>query len=316
MNLEILLANKAKRAAFQVKLVAREREKKADDAKAAQRARWERGDFSDPVAEKHKEREEKARRREARARRKEADTPVPAAEEPGALVVAGSVGDGTAVATAEATASLREDAVVASLAESGTSDTATRLSVAGNQVPHFFVFGDLRPGMTYRLRVAGVSAIGQGKWSATTVSTTTLATPPAQPQPPTVDPRHVELFSLRVGWTSPDEHGSALVGYKLRCCRDGTAHNLSANDVSLELKALDPGEGYTFQLCASNQLGWGPWSEASEAVWTFTSTPEPPRPPAVAATGVDWVDLHVAKPFSNGGESGLGRRPHLPGRRG
>jgi hypothetical protein len=86
---------------------------------------------------------------------------------------------------------------------------ATRLSVAGNQVPHFFVFGDLRPGMTYRLRVAGVSAIGQGKWSATTVSTTTLATPPAQPQPPAVDPRHVELFSLRVGWTSPDEHGSA-----------------------------------------------------------------------------------------------------------
>ena len=209
MNLEVLLANKAKRAAFQAKLVAREREKKADDAKAAQRARWERGDFSDPVVEKRTEREEKARRREARARRKEADTPVPAAEEPGALVVSGSVGDGTAVATAEATASLREDAVVASLAESGTSDTATRLSVAGNQVPHFFVFGDLRPGMTYRLRVAVVSAIGQGKWSATTVSTTTLATPPAQPQPPAVDPRHVELFSLRVGWTSPDEHGSA-----------------------------------------------------------------------------------------------------------
>ena len=79
MNLEVLLANKAKRAAFQAKLVAREREKKADDAIAAQWARWERGDFSDPVAEKRKEREEKARRREARARRKDADTSVPAA---------------------------------------------------------------------------------------------------------------------------------------------------------------------------------------------------------------------------------------------
>jgi len=66
----------------------------------------------------------------------------------------------------------------------------------------------------------------QGKWSPTTFSTSTLSTPPAKPRPPTVDPVNVGMFSVRVDWRAPDEHGSSIAAFTLRCCHDGSEHTV------------------------------------------------------------------------------------------
>jgi hypothetical protein len=345
LNLEILLADKAKRAAFQVKQVTREREAKAAKEKAEQRARWERGDFSDPKEDKRKRREAKAKRKEERARRKEEKrtsrastaTSVLAEELEGALVMAGRSGveeqrgfgggrrslisrsnsmalvpetssrdlgastPGSMVRQGQpetTPAAVAAGAIVEAKKEGGDAAPKRRSTVAGNLVAHFYMYENLKPGKTYRLRVAGVSTIGQGKWSATTFSTTTLATPPAKPDAPIV--HDIGLFGMRLEWVAPDEHGSSIASYKLRNNYDNTEHALSANDVTMVLKDLNPGECYTFQLCAANQQGWGPWSDESEEAWTLTSTPEVPEPPVVVTSSVDWVDLHVQPPFANG----------------
>lgn len=139
--------------------------------------------------------------------------------------------------------------------------------------------------------------MGQGKWTPTTFSTTTLATEPAKPDPPVVHPRHVKMFGLRVEWLTPNENGSSIVSFTVRLCHDGSEVAVSQNQLHLNLEdTLEPGQCYSFQVRASNQQGAGPWSEESEAAYTHTSKADPPLVPTVRQpAGIDWIDLDAIR---------------------
>jgi len=325
-NLEILLENRAKKMKFQVKLLAREKEKRLAQELAEQRQRWERGDFIDPKERKRKEREERRIRKEQKLMMKQGilvvtDTSTDDVDESAAAVGSTS----TVIATSERmesgqsgesfkleAASARATGVGGEEAEAlMSSDGGERLQLREkekdppksnqNMVEHFFLYEGLRPGYMYRLRVAGVSSMGQGKWSPTTFSTNTLATEPAQPDPPVVHPKHVRMFGLKVEWLSPNENGSAIVSFAVKMCHDETEVLVSQNCLHLDLISLQPGERYTFRVRASNQQGASAWSEESEPVCTLTSKAEVPSPPSVLQpSGIDWVDLEAARPFANG----------------
>ena len=206
--------------------VARERAAKEARAKEEQRARWERGDFSDPKAEKRKRREEKEHRRREREERRAAaeDTLVPTdgrASKPLPRSTA------LAVAVSEAR---EKDGGDEGLPESSAA-AAEAKKLGKNLVEHFFLFDGLEPGMMYRLRVAGISSIGLGRWSPTTFSIMTLATAPAKPPPPVILTKNVRMFGMRVDWTAPDECGSSIVAFRLRRCHDGSEILVSSNEV-------------------------------------------------------------------------------------
>ena len=259
-NLEIILAQKMKRMKRQDILLAKERQRKEEEAAKERRARMDRGDFSDPKQEKEEKKKKKKKKKKN----------------------AGQAGEGGAL-----------------VAVSGASGGSTK-KLARNMVEHFYVYEGLKPGYMYRIRVAGVSSIGQGKWSRATFSTMTRSTRPSPPPPPFVIPSSIGMFGLRVDWRAPEENGSAITRFVLRMCHDGSTMTVNQNYTHVDLNSLDPGSVYSFQVRASNQEGTSDWSPPSKEVWTLTSKTEIPEPPVSVDSGIDWIDLHALRPYENG----------------
>jgi hypothetical protein len=58
---------------------------------------------------------------------------------------------------------------------------------------------------------------------------------------------------------------------------------------------LQPGQSYTFQVQASNQQGWGPYSDESEEIFTATDVAEAPQAPELSRCGIDWIELDARR---------------------
>ena len=263
-NLEILMAQKMQRMKRQDILLAKERERKELAAAAERRARMDRGDFSDP-----KQKDDKMKKKKKKKKR------TTESNEVGSFAASGG-GGSTAI-----------------------SPTGKK-KLARNMVEHYYVYEGLKPGYMYRIRIAGVSSIGQGKWSQGTFSTMTRSTRPSPPPPPFVVPSSITMFGLRVKWRAPEENGSAITRFVLRLCHDKSTITVNQNYTHKDLDFLEPGCAYSFQVRAGNQEGTSDWSPPSKEVWTLTSKTEIPEPPESVDSGIDWIDLHAQRPFENG----------------
>lgn len=81
---------------------------------------------------------------------------------------------------------------------------------------------NLLPGLLYRFRVAGVNAEGQGEWSDSSYSQSTLPSHPERPRPPIIEKK--DLTWILFKWSPPPDNGSALVGYRSSPCPSHLSH--------------------------------------------------------------------------------------------
>jgi trimeric autotransporter adhesin len=149
------------------------------------------------------------------------------------------------------------------------SGTASPITVPG-----------LTNGDSYTFTVAATNAIGTGDASAPS-SPVTPAVPTA-PGAPTIGTATAGNASATVTWTAPASNGgSPITGYVITPSTGSavTVGNVTSDDVT----GLTNGSSYTFTVAATNALGTGAASAASNAV-----TPEAPAPPPATPPGY-WV---------------------------
>ncbi|KAJ1461708.1 fibronectin type III [Pelagophyceae sp. CCMP2097] len=161
-------------------------------------------------------------------------------------------------------------------------------------------FEGLQPGLDYRFRVAAVSSIGQGPFSASTSNTRASSDRPARP----LAPNCVALSktSVRVTWCAPMEHGASVKRYELQRLDepDAPPQEFSRFHATMDFVDLLAGRKYSFAVRAFNVIGASEWSEASEPTTTLTDIAETPQRPDIVSTAITTVDLAVEKPDNSG----------------
>ena len=122
------------------------------------------------------------------------------------------------------------------------------------------------PGLTngtpYTFTVRAANAIGQGPASAASSAVTPNPGPPLAPTG--VSATRGDM-SATVTWTAPDANGSPILGYVVTSS-PGAKTCATTTQVSCPVTGLTNGQAYTFTVKASNALGAGPASAASNSI--------------------------------------------------
>jgi len=167
----------------------------------------------------------------------------------------------------------------------------TEVTHAPSVTPALSITG-LADGTPYVFRVAAITGVGRGMWSATSAAVTPVGLPAA----PTGVAAVAGSTTATVSWVAPA--GSAPVtDYVVQYLR-GTATTwvTVADGVSTATTAtatgLLGGTSYRFRVAALNAAGTGAWSTPSDAVTTLARPAAPTRVVAVAGSAmatVSWV---------------------------
>ncbi len=171
------------------------------------------------------------------------------------------------------------------------------------------VVGGLTNGDTYSFTVTAINGVGLG---ATTdfSNTVTPATVPGAPSSVSATGGDADAT---VTWAAPSsDGGSAVTGYTLVASDSTTPANggetcsWTTGPLSCTVTSLTNGDSYSFTVRATNSVGLGPSSPASNPV---TPATVPGAPSSVSATGGD-ADATVtwAAPASDGGSAVTGYR--------
>jgi hypothetical protein len=154
----------------------------------------------------------------------------------------------------------------------------------------------LTNGTSYTFTVVAVNALGDGTASAPSAP----VTPASVPGAPTGVVAVASAGQAVVSWTAPDTGGSPITGYTVTSSLGGiTATTTGATSVTVT--GLTNWKIYTFTVLATNRIGNGPPSAASNAV-----IPEmvPGAPTGVVATpGNMQAMVSWTAPSSNGGSA-------------
>jgi predicted RNA-binding protein with TRAM domain len=127
----------------------------------------------------------------------------------------------------------------------------------------------LKNGTTYTFKVTATNAVGSGPASeASNAVTPSAPTAPAAPGTPTATPGNA---SASVSWSAPANNGSAIVSYTVTPYLGGIAEPAtvitgSPPATNATITGLTNGDTYTFTVTATNAIGSGPASPASNAV--------------------------------------------------
>ncbi len=137
--------------------------------------------------------------------------------------------------------------------------------------------GGLTNGTTYTFTVSATNAVGTGPASAASNAVTPSApTAPAAPTAVTATPANA---SATVAWSAPANNGSPIASYTVTPYVGAVAQPASTITgsppvTSATIGGLTNGTTYTFTVSATNAVGTGPASAASNAV-TPTATTAP-----------------------------------------
>lgn len=153
----------------------------------------------------------------------------------------------------------------------------------------------LTNGIRYSFTVRAANEVGEGLPSAPTEKVTPVDVPGA--------PRAVVATrgdgSATVSWTQPEsDGGSPITGYSL-VSTPGNIMRMTSGATSVVIGSLTIGTAYTFKVRASNMVGAGPESAASNPVTAATT---PGMPTGVAAIALsEGASVSWAGAASNGG---------------
>jgi hypothetical protein len=124
----------------------------------------------------------------------------------------------------------------------------------------------LTNGTSYTFTVKATNVIGTGLASAAS----NAVTPATEPDAPAGVLATIGNAAAQISWTAPNNGGSALSGYTVTTSPGGAVTAVGAPMTTTTIPGLVNGTAYTFTVFATNALGPGPASAASNAV---TPTP-------------------------------------------
>nr|WP_230209349.1 DUF4082 domain-containing protein [Tetrasphaera sp. HKS02] len=164
-------------------------------------------------------------------------------------------------------------------------------TVSGSPPPSIGTVTGLTNGTTYTFTVTANNAVGSSPASAATTVTPAVPTAPAAPASVTAS---AASGSALVSWSAPSSGGSTIATYTVTPYIGSIAQaprTLSGSPpaTSMTVTGLTNGTAYTFTVSATNSVGTGPASAASNPVvpattscavtctiWSATATPASP----------------------------------------
>ena len=150
---------------------------------------------------------------------------------------------------------------------------------------------------TYTCTVRATNSSGTGLWSPPSAE---VVVGPGAPDAPDITDLTRGSNSVTIGFTTPDDHDSAITSYTATCSSDDGGATVSASDDSspIEVDGLTNSKYYTCTVDATNDVGTSPESSASDQ---FLAAAQPDAPHIVRmALGDNSVTLTLAAPADNG----------------
>ncbi|NUN09947.1 MAG: fibronectin type III domain-containing protein [Ignavibacteriaceae bacterium] len=138
----------------------------------------------------------------------------------------------------------------------------------------------------YYWRVKGINQEAVGDWSAV-FNFKTLGNPYASnPVTPVNNSVNQPINTLTFMWTKAKERIETIQRYQYQLANDTSFASIVVNDTTLTdtmrtVSNLDYLTNYHWRVRASNETGWGDWSES----WSFTTIIEKPALPLLAQPG-------------------------------
>jgi outer membrane protein assembly factor BamB len=175
-----------------------------------------------------------------------------------------------------------DDGGAAIIAYTVTSDPDAK-TCAWTSGPLSCTVTGLTNGTPYTFTVAATTAVGTGPASSPSSSVTPV-TPPMLPGPPAGVSAVAGNASAVVSWTAPaDDGGSPVSAYTITSNPGSRTCGWSSGPLTCTVTGLTNGQAYTFSVTATNGVGTGPASAASNSVTPVASaiastyTPISPR---------------------------------------
>ena len=155
--------------------------------------------------------------------------------------------------------------------------TLTPTVISGNPAATSATITGLTNGTSYTFTVTATNAVGTGPASAPSNAVTPTA--PTAPGTPTGVTATAGNGSANVSWTAPSNGGSAITSYTVTPYLSGVAQTPTTvtgtpPSTTATVTGLTNGQSYTFTVTATNAVGSGPASSASNAV-TPSAIPAP-----------------------------------------
>lgn len=171
----------------------------------------------------------------------------------------------------------------------GTATTVTPITVSG-----------LSNGTAYTFTVTATNAVGTGPASEPSNSVTPAATVPGAPTIGTATPGNGQAT---VAFTPPSNNGGATItGYTATSNPGGQTGTGASSPITVT--GLSNGNAYTFTVTATNSVGTGPPSAASNSVIPVAPATVPGAPVIGTATaGNAQATVTFSPPGSNGGSA-------------
>ena len=197
---------------------------------------------------------------------------------PGAPVgVTATAGNGSAKVSWTAPSDGNSTITSYTVTPSAGGTTLTPTVISGNPAATSATVTGLTNGTSYTFTVTATNAVGTGPASAPSNAVTPAA--PTLPGAPAGVTATAGNSSANVSWTAPSNGGSAITSYTVTPYLSGAAQTPTTvtgtpPSTTATVAGLTNGKSYTFMVTATNAVGPGPASAASNAV-TPSASPAP-----------------------------------------
>jgi hypothetical protein len=173
-------------------------------------------------------------------------------------------------------------------------------TIAGSPPATTVTIGGLTNGTTYTFTVTATNAVGPGP--ASTASNPVTPSAPTAPAAPTAVAATPGNAAATVTWSAPASDGSPITSYTVTpyigtAAQPATTITGSPPATTVTIGGLTNGATYTFTVTATNAVGSGPASMASNAV-TPTATTSPAFVQQASGHAHNVASLAVAPPRS------------------
>jgi Domain of unknown function (DUF1929)/Fibronectin type III domain/Kelch motif len=217
--------------------------------------------------------------------------------------VTATAGNGTASVSWTAPNSGNSPITSYSVTPSTGTTTLAPTVISGSPPATTATISGLTNGTTYTFTVTATNAVGTGPASA--ASSTVTPTAPAVPAAPTGVTATAGNTVATVTWTAPST-GSPFTGYTVTPYLAGAAQAAttvtgSPPATSTTITGLTNGSSYTFTVTATNAVGTGPASAASNAVTPAAVTaPSFVQQASTHAAGASSISVTPTAPLGSG----------------